>query len=111
MLNWRIGTLEASYFRMPGGNIPGGSVRRIVCESAVICAIAISTFAFGCRNTRITETPLYEVDSMCSMSLTVVVIALSSTVMTRSVISFGESPLYVHTTLTTGMLIYGKISL
>jgi hypothetical protein len=59
----------------------------------VICDNATSTFAFGWKYTRITETPLYDCDSMCSMSLTVVVIARSKTVTIRFSISSGDSPL------------------
>jgi NAD-reducing hydrogenase small subunit len=40
------------------GKMPGGNGRRIVCERAVICAIAISVFAPGWKNMRITATPL-----------------------------------------------------
>ena len=47
---------------------------------------------------------------MCSMSLTVVVIARSTMVVMRSCISVGESPPYVQMTLTTGILMPGKIS-
>jgi hypothetical protein len=54
----RIGTLEASYLIMLGGVIPGGSGRRIACETAVIWASASSTLALGWRYTRVTEAPL-----------------------------------------------------
>ena len=45
------------------------------------------------------------------MSFTVVVRARSHTVTTRPSISAGVKPLYVHTIVTTGMLMYGKMSL
>ena len=44
------------------------------------------------------------------MSLTVVVIARSVTVTKRSAISSGAIPVKLQTTLTTGMLILGKMS-
>ena len=52
-----IGTDDASYFRCCGGKVPGGSTRRMVCTTAVICADASSTFTFGWKYTRMTETP------------------------------------------------------
>ena len=36
--SWRIGTLDALYWIMSGGVIPGGSCLRIVWELAVNCA-------------------------------------------------------------------------
>ncbi len=42
------------------------------------------------------------------MSLTVVVRARSQMVTMRPSISFGGSPAYVHTMVTTGILMYGK---
>ncbi len=87
-----MGTLDASKDTTFGGKVPGGRGRRMVCDKAVICAIASSTFTVGWKNMRITETPLYEVDSMCSMSLTVVVMARSSMVTMRSAISCGDIP-------------------
>ena len=47
---------------------------------------------------------------MCSMSLTVVVMARSKMVTMRFSISSGGRPPYVQTTLTTGMSMYGKMS-
>ena len=73
--------------------MPGGSGLRMVCERAVICAIAPSTLVPGCRKTRITATPGYDVDSMCSMSLTAVVRKRSWMLTIRSAISCGGMPL------------------
>ena len=42
-----MGTLLASYLRMLGGKVPGGSTRRMVCTTAVICETASSTFTLG----------------------------------------------------------------
>ena len=53
----RMGTLDASYFKMLGGVVPGGKIFSRVCEMAVICESATSTFAFGWKYTRVTETP------------------------------------------------------
>ena len=47
---------------------------------------------------------------MCSMPLTVVVMARSAMVMMRFSMSSGEMPVYDQMTLTTGMLISGKMS-
>ena len=47
---------------------------------------------------------------MCSMSLTVVVIVRSNGVTIRAAISSADSPPYVQTTVTTGMLMFGKMS-
>ena len=45
--SWMIGTLEALYWMMNGGTAPGGIRRRIVCDTAVTCASAASTFTLG----------------------------------------------------------------
>ena len=57
-----------------------------------------------------TATPSSDWDSMCSMSLTVVVIARSLMETMRRSISWAGSPLYIHMTVTTGMSMLGKIS-
>ena len=67
-------------------------MRRIVCESAVIWAMAPATWMPGWKKTRITATPGYEFDSMCSMSLTAVVMKRSSLETMRSAISCGGMP-------------------
>ena len=46
--------------------MPGGMAARIVCESAVICAMARSIFTFGWKKTRTTETPVYDVAIRCA---------------------------------------------
>lgn len=55
--SWSTGTLDAVYRRMMGGMMPGGMRRTMVCDAAVICAIAALTSAPGCRYTRMTLTP------------------------------------------------------
>ena len=67
-------------------------MRSMVCDCAVICARAISTLALGWKYTRITATPLYDCDSMCSISLTVVVSDRSKNSTTRFSISSGVRP-------------------
>ena len=46
-LSCTMGTLEALYCRMSGGVVPGGNWRNCVCETAVICATAMSIFTVG----------------------------------------------------------------
>ena len=53
---------------------------------------------------------VYEFDSMCSMSLTVVVSARSYGVMMRPAISSGGKPWYCQATPMIGMLMLGNIS-
>src|SRR5271154_6070262 len=57
-----------------------------------------------------TDTPASDSDSMCSMSSTSVVSDRSYGVVIRCAMSWAEKPLYDQTTLTTGMLMFGKIS-
>ena len=82
---------------MNGGVVPGGSTRSTVWLMAVVSATAASMEAFGWKKTRMTPAPMpapfKEFDSMCSMSLTVVVIARSEMVTIRPSISCAESPL------------------
>ncbi len=91
--------------------VPGGRARSSVWAMELICASAISGLTLGWKNTLMTATPLYDCDSMCSMSLTVVVMARSVTVTMRFSMSSGVSPVYDHTRLITGILMLGKMSL
>ena len=59
---------------------------------------------------RMTPTPNSDWLSMCSMSLTEVVSTRSLMRMMRCSISSAGMPVYCQTTLTTGMLISGKMS-
>jgi hypothetical protein len=59
---------------------------------------------------RMTPTPKSDWLSMCSMSLTEVVSTRSLMRMMRCSISSAGMPVYCQTTLTTGMLISGKMS-
>ena len=57
-----------------------------------------------------TAMPLSDCDSMCSMSFTVVVMLRSLGLVMRLAISSAERPVYCQTTLTTGLSIFGKMS-
>jgi hypothetical protein len=57
-----------------------------------------------------TPTPFSDCDSMCSMSLTVVVMPRSELETMRSAISLGAMPVKFQMTLITGILISGKMS-
>src|SRR6185295_289960 len=107
----RIGTLDAEYRMISGGVVPGGMVRRRVWLMAVTSALAAPMLASGWKKTRISPTPASDCDSMCSMLLTVVVIARSEMVTMRPSTSFGESPLNCQMIEMTGMLIAGKMSM
>ena len=75
---------------------------------AVTSALADPMLASGWKKTRISPTPASDCDSMCSMLLTVVVIARSEMVTMRPSTSFGESPVNCQMTEMTGMLISGR---
>ena len=109
-----MGTLVAEKRSTNGGVSPGGSTLSTVWLMAVVSATAASIDASGWKKTRITPAPipapLSDCDSMCSMALTVVVMARSEMVTTRPSISFADSPLYSQMTETTGMLMLGKMS-
>ena len=93
-----------------GGVVPGGMVRRRVWLIAVTSASAAPMLASGWKKTRISPTPAIDCDSMCSMLLTVVVIARSEMVTMRPSTSFGDRPENCQMTEMTGMLISGKMS-
>src|ERR1700678_321236 len=93
-----------------GGKVPGGSCRRIVCETAVTCAFAVSRLAVGCKKIFTIAWPFTVVDSMCSILSTVVVRILSYTLVSRPSSSSGFRPVYCHATAITGMLMLGKMS-
>ena len=77
---------------MRGGVVPGGMIRSNVWQIEVIWATPASTLAPSWKYTLMTATPLYDWDSICSMSLTVVVIARSQTVTKRFSISSAATP-------------------
>src|SRR5437588_10307814 len=45
--NCRIETVDALYWMINGGVVPGGSCLKIVCETAVNCATAVEGFTVG----------------------------------------------------------------
>ena len=91
--SWTTGMLEAEYLMISGGVMPGGSWRSCVCSIATTWAIAVWMFAVGWKKTLMTVMPASEVDSMCSMSLTVVVRLRSFCAAMRWPISCAGRPL------------------
>src|SRR5579859_1915481 len=105
-----MGTVDALYVMISGGVVPCGNCFNCVCELAVICASALSILADGCRNTLTTAIPLRDCDSMWLISSTTVVRFRSVIEMIRSAISLGAKPLKVQMMLTTGILMFGNMS-
>src|SRR6266705_218744 len=93
-----------------GGWMPAGSWRRMVCDIAVTCALAVSRRACGCRKILTIAWPFTVVDSMCSMLSTVVVRTRSYWVVIRPSISSGLRPVNCQATAITGMSMLGKMS-
>ena len=75
-----------------GGVVPGGRPRTVVCTIAVTWESAIWMLAWGRKKILITPTPFTDCDSMCSISLTVIVMPRSELVTMRSAISLGAKP-------------------
>src|SRR5579859_4376913 len=105
-----MGTVDALYVIISGGVVPCSNCFNCVCELAVICARALSILADGWRNTLTTAMPLRDCDSIWLMSSTTVVRFRSVMEMIRSAMSCGARPLNVQIMLTTGILMFGKIS-
>ena len=105
-----MGVVDAVYWMISGGVVPGGRLRTVVCTMAVACASAVWMFACGWKKILMTPTPFTDCDSMCSMLLTVMVMPRSELVMMRSAISSGANPAKFQTTLMTGILMSGKMS-
>ena len=93
MPSWTTGMLDAEYLMISGGVMPGGSWRSWVCSIATTWAIAVWMLAVGWKKTLMIEMPASEVDSMCSMSLTVVVRLRSFCAAMRWPISVAGRPL------------------
>src|SRR5580693_4264844 len=93
-----------------GGVMPAGNDFNTVCEMAVTWARAVSSFAVGWKKTLTTLMPFMVWLSMCSMSLTVVVNTRSYGQVMFPSNCWAESPVYCQTMLTTGILIFGKMS-
>src|SRR5579862_3573874 len=88
----RMGTEEALYARMNGGVVPGGSWRRLVCDTPVICAYESSSLTLGWKKYFTTEVPVTDCDSVCSTSLTTVCAVRSPARIMRVAISSGDRP-------------------
>ena len=73
--------------------MPGGSCRTCVCSAATTCAMAVWMFALGWKKTLMIVMPASDVDSMCSISLTVVVSPRSFWAAMRCPISCAARPL------------------
>ncbi len=84
--------LDAEYLMTSGGVMPGGSWRSWACSIATTCAIAVWMFAVGWKKTLMIVMPASDVDSMCSMSLTVVVRLRSFCAAMRWPISWAGRP-------------------
>ena len=105
-----MGTLEALYWMMNGGVVPGGKQRNCTWLMAVTWATALPMFTCGWKKILMIPMPLSDCDSMCSMSLTVVVMPRSLLETMRLAISCAERPVKFQTTVTTGISILGKMS-
>src|ERR1700733_822272 len=105
-----MGTLDAVQVMIKGGVVPGGNWRNWVCDTAVICAMAVAIVTLGWKYTFTTATPTSDCDSIWSILSTVVVSVRSVRVTMRLAISTAERPLYCQTMLTTGMSMLGKMS-
>ena len=90
--------------------VPGGAKRSIVCDTPVICAKDSSSLTFGWKKYFTTEVPLRFWDSVCSTSLTMVCAVRSLCSTRRVAISSGERPVYRQMVATTGILMFGKMS-
>src|SRR5579863_257623 len=93
-----------------GGVAPGGICLIRVCAIAVTCAFAMLMFTVGWKKILTMPKPVYEVASMCSMSLTVVVSERSNCVVMRPAIWSGGRPVYCQATAMIGILMFGKMS-
>jgi hypothetical protein len=90
--SWMTGMLDAEYLMTSGGVMPGGSWRSCACMMDTTCASAVWMLASGWKKTLMMATPASDCDSMCSMSLTVVVRLRSLCAVMRWPISCADSP-------------------
>src|ERR1700733_1553509 len=95
---------------MNGGEVPGGMLWIWLCEMLVICALAVSTLAPGCRKVLMMARPFRVTDSVCSMLLTTVVALRSKLEVMRPSISSAFMPVYCQMAAITGMSMFGKMS-
>src|SRR6267378_206056 len=94
-----------------GGVVPCGNCLSCVWELAVIWATALSILTPGWKNTFTTAIPYSDCDSTCWMLSTTVVMLRSVIETILSANSCGGSPLKVQMTLTTGISMFGKMSI
>ena len=111
IITCNTGIVVGVYFKISGGRIPKGIFFIDTWEDALIWVIAVLIFAPGCKNTLITPTPNNDWDSICSISFTFAAYPLSAIVTILRSISFDCIPVYVHTAVTTGVLISGNTSI
>ena len=90
--------------------VPGGICLTTTWEIALTCALATAMLTPGWKKILTMAMPAYELASMCSMSLTVVVSERWYIVAIRPAICSGGMPVYCQATAITGILISGKIS-
>src|SRR5580658_93373 len=95
---------------MNGGEVPGGRAWTWLWEMLVICALAVSMLAPGCRKVLMMARPLSVTDSVCSMLLTTVVMLRSTLLVMRPSISSAFIPVYCQMEARTGISIFGKMS-
>ncbi len=79
-----------------------------LCEMLVICALAVSTLAPGCRKVLMMARPFSVTDSVCSMLLTTVVRLRSTFEVMRPSISSAFMPVYCQMEAMTGISMFGK---
>src|SRR5580698_5935415 len=104
-----IGTVDALKRRIHGGFTPGGIRKRMEFTAASIWDMALSIRTWGWNEILITLAPLVVCESMDFTSFTTAM-TNSLKVVTRSSISFAGSPEYDQMTVTTGISMFGKMS-
>src|SRR5579862_2518652 len=93
-----------------GGVAPGGSDLMMGSDTAPTWATAPLSDVPWWKKILTTDSPASDWLSMCSMPLTDVVAARSNCVVMRPAISVGDSPEYDQIAATTGMSMFGKMS-
>src|SRR5258708_40377595 len=105
----QTGKLDASNFNTTGGNVPGGSFRKLAIARLAILVTAESELKPGWKYTLMRLTPGSDRDSMWSIPLARVKKRSKRPVMSVSICSGGMPEKKVATT-TTGILIGGNKS-
>src|SRR5882757_11487999 len=104
-----IGTVDALKRNIQGGFTPGGIRNRIELTAAPTWDMAASMRTCGWNEILMTLAPLTVCESMDFTSLTTAM-TNSLKVVTRCSISFAGNPEYDQITVTTGISIFGKMS-